>query len=100
MMAEPYPHDFRDLSVGIIFHLPSRRHFVPNAWLLHAGLNRQATKIEVHYTHCLVTIEGMSLGNLHEQIAKFGVGWIRELRMAKPDEPSVTRIEISDKVAD
>ncbi len=100
MMAEPYPHDFRDPSVGITFHLPSRRSFIPNTWLLHAQLNQQCTRIEVHYTHCLVTIEGMNLGNLHEQIAKFGVGWVRELRMPKPDEPSVTRIEVRDKVPD
>jgi len=99
-MAEPYPYDYRDPSVGITFHLPSYREFVPNAWLLHARLNREATKIEVHYTHCLVVIEGMNLGGLHEQIGKFGVSWVRELRMAKQDDLSVTRIEISDKVSD
>ncbi len=100
MMSEDYPHDYQDPSVGIRFHLPSRCHFVPNAWLLHAGLNRQATMIEVHYTHCVVTIEGVNLTKLHEQIAKFGVSWVRELRMAKQNEPSVTRIEISEKVSD
>ncbi len=100
MMAEPYPHDYRDPSVGITFHLPSRRYFVPNAWLLHAALNRQGTRIEIHYTHCLVTIEGRNLGNLHEQIGKFGVSWIREMRMDKPDEPTVALIEISEKTDD
>jgi len=99
-MSDPYPHDFHDGSVGITFHLPSRRFFIPNVWLLHAELNQKATVIEVHYTHWLVTIEGMNLDSLHEQIAKFGLGWIRELRMAKPDEPSVTRIEIVEKSDD
>jgi hypothetical protein len=97
MMSDDYPHDYQDPSVGITFHLPSYREFVPNAWLLHARLNRQATKIEVHYTHCLVTIEGMNLGKLHEQIGKFGVSWVRELRVPKPDALSVTRIEIAEK---
>jgi hypothetical protein len=97
---DSYPHDFHGSSVGITFCLPSRRRFIPNAWLLHAELNKQATAIEMHYTHCLVTVEGMNLGNLHEQIGKFGVGWIQELRLAKPDEPSVTRIEIAEKSDD
>ena len=96
-MSDPFPHDYRDPSVGITFHLPSRRRFVPNAWLVHAELNQKATRIEVHYTHCLVTIEGTNLGNLHEQIAKFGLSWIRELRMPERDDPSVTRIEIAEK---
>ena len=96
-MSDPYPHDFHDGSVGITFHLPSRRFFIPNAWLLHAELNQNATRIEIHYTHCLVAIEGMNLGNLHEQIAKFGASSVQEMRLAKPDEPTVARIEISEK---
>ena len=96
-MSDPYPHDFHDGSVGITFHLPSRRFFIPNVWLLHAELNQKATVIEVHYTHWLVTIEGMNLDSLHEQIAKFGASSVQEMRLAKPDEPTVARIEISEK---
>ena len=97
MISDDYPHDFQDPSVGITFHLPSHCEFVPNAWLLHARLNQQGTRIEVHYTHCLVSIEGVNLGTLHERIGKFGVSWVRELRLAKPDAPSVTRIEVAEK---
>jgi hypothetical protein len=70
MISDDYPHDFQDPSVGITFHLPSHCEFVPNAWLLHARLNRQATRIEVHYTHCLVSIEGINLGTLHERLSR------------------------------
>ncbi len=96
-MLDSYPYDFQAGSVGITFHLPSRSCFIPNAWLARSELNREGTAIEVHYTHCLVTIQGKNLGALHEHLARFGIGWIQEFRMPKPDDPSVTRIEIAEK---
>jgi hypothetical protein len=100
-MSEPYPHDFYDNSVGITFHLPSRRWFIPNCWMLQAGVNEKGTEIRVHYTHSLVTIHGTNLDNLHEQIARFRVSWVRELAaMPKAIDPTVTRIEIAEKSGD
>jgi hypothetical protein len=101
MTDDPYPYDFHGNSVGISFHLPTRRRFIPNSWLLHADLNERATEIQVHYTHSLVTIDGTNLANLHEQVAKFGVSWVRELSASpKADNPTVTRIEITEKTAE
>ena len=90
--------DFDDRSVGISFHLPSRRRFIPNAWLLHADLNEKETEIEVHYTHAVVTVAGRNLARLHQHIAKFGVSGVRETPlMPQTLDPVVTRIEITEK---
>jgi hypothetical protein len=98
-MSDPYPYDFHGNSVGISFHLPSRCWFIPNCWMLRAELNEKETEIQVHYTHSLVTIHGTNLANLHRQIALFGVSLVREMaRMPKLDDPTVMRIEISEKV--
>jgi hypothetical protein len=97
-MSDPYPHDFHDGSVGITFHLPSRRRFIPNCWMLHADINEKETEVQIHYTHSLVTICGTNLGFFHQNVAKFGIGWVRELpAMPKSTDPTVTRIEITEK---
>ena len=96
MTTEPYDSD--DRSVGISFHLPSRRRFIPNAWLLHAELNERQTEIEVHYTHAVVTLAGRNLARLHQHIAKFGVSGVRETLLTPlSNDPAVTRIEITEK---
>lgn len=97
-MSDPRPHDYQDNSVGITFHLAARRRFIPNAWLLSAELNWNATEIAIHYTHCVVLLAGANLGHLHEQIGKFGLSWVRELpRMLRLDDTTVARIEISEE---
>jgi hypothetical protein len=97
-MDDPYPHDFLDRSVGITFHLPSRRQFIPNSWLLHADLNEKGTELHLHYTQWLVTITGIDLNHLHDRVATFGVSWVREVptRTREP-HPVITRIEITEK---
>jgi hypothetical protein len=100
-MSEPYPHDFHGNSVGITFHLPSRQQFIPNCWMLHAGVNEKGTEIQVLYTHSSVTICGTNLDNLHRQIALFGVSCVQEMpAMPKITDPTITRIEITEKIAD
>jgi hypothetical protein len=97
-MTDPYPHNFLDRSVGITFRLPSRRRFIPNCWMLHADINEKATEVQIHYTHALVAIHGTNLEYFHEHVAKFGIGWVRELPvMPKSTDPTVTRIEITEK---
>lgn len=98
-MSEPYPYDFSG-SVGITFHLPSRRRFIPHSWLLHADMNEKGTELQLHYTHWLVTIHGTNLSGLHDQVAKFQVSWVRELTLHREYDPSVSRIEIAEKVSD
>jgi hypothetical protein len=99
-MSEPSSYDYHENSVGIIFHLATRRRFIPNAWLTYAELNRNATEIAVHYTHCIVAVEGANLGHLHELIGKFGLSWVRELpRMPGLIDATVTRIEITEESA-
>ena len=100
-MSEPYPHDFHDGSVGITYHLPSRRRFIPNCWLLHADMNEKGTELQLHYTHSLVTIQGENLGHLFDRVGRFGVSWVREMP-ATPTIPNIAvmRIEISDKTDD
>jgi hypothetical protein len=100
-MADPYPYDFCGNSAGITFRLPSRRRFIPNAWLLHADMNEEQTEIQIHYTHSLAIIQGTNLDGLHDQVAKFGVSLVQEMpRMPKPTEPTITRIEITEKTGD
>jgi hypothetical protein len=97
-MADPYPHDFSNGSAGITFCLPSRRRFIPNCWMLHADINEKGTEVQIHYTHSLVTLHGTNLENFHEYVSKFGVGWVRELpAMPRSTDPTVTRIEITEK---
>lgn len=99
--SDPYPFDFHDRSVGITFHLPSRRRFIPNCWLLHADVNDKESELQIHYTEWLVTIHGTNLDHLHERVALFGVGWVREMPTSpKPTTPTVTRIEITEKAVD
>jgi len=98
--SDPYPYDFAS-SVGITFHLPSRRRFIPNCWLLHADVNEKETELQLHYTHALVTIYGTNLNGLHERIGQFGVGRVQEMPTApKPTHPTVTRIEITEKASE
>lgn len=101
MDSEPYPYNFHDRSVGITFHLPSRRCFIPNCWLLHADVNEKETEVQIHYTEWIVTIQGANLGSLHDRVAAFGTSWIREMPTgSKTTTPTVTRIEITEKIDD
>jgi hypothetical protein len=99
-MADPYPYDHSGNGAGITFLLPSRRRFIPNAWLLHADMNEDATEIQIHYTHFLVTIEGTDLVHLHTQVAKFGVSLVQEMPRMPKAEPTIKRIEITEKTGD
>jgi hypothetical protein len=96
--SEPYPHDFHDGSIGVTFHLPARRRFIPNCWLLYAELNEQETELQAHYTHSLVTIEGRNLHHLLDRMSRFGVSWVREMPVTNTvSNLAVTRIEITEK---
>jgi hypothetical protein len=96
-MSEPYPYDFHDGSVGITYHLPSRRRFIPNCWLLHADMNERGTELQLHYTHSLVTIQGENLAHLLDRVGRFGVSCVREMpAMPTISNVAVTRIEITE----
>jgi hypothetical protein len=48
-----------------------------------------------------VTIYGTNLDGLHEQVAKFEVRRVQEMPTSpKPTNPTITRIEITEKTAD
>jgi hypothetical protein len=99
-MSEPYPHDFSG-GVGITFYLPSRRRFIPHSLLLYADMNEKGTELQIHYTHWLVTINGTNLSRLHDRVAKFQVSCVQEMpTMPDKFDPTITRIEITEKVSD
>jgi hypothetical protein len=98
MTQDNHPYDFFYRSDGITFHLPSRRRFIPQSWLLHADINEKGTELQIHYTQSLVTINGTNLHHLHEEMAKSMVSWVKEMSAAHKDtDPTVTRIEITEK---
>ncbi len=88
---------------GITFFLPSRRRFIPYSWLLHADLNQKHTELQLHYTHMLVTITGLELGRLYEAVSKLQLYIVLESFSSgtvSGKDPSVSRIEISEKISD
>src|SRR5450631_1586084 len=91
----------RELSgsrLGISFHLPSRRRFIPYSWLLYADLNQAATELYLHYSHSVVTIVGTNLGELHEAAELFQLCVVRESPVTfSAQSPSITRIDIAEK---
>ena len=94
----------RELSgshLGISFYLPSRRRFIPYSWLLYADLDQSATELYLHYSHSVVTIAGMNLGELHEAAELFQLRVVRELLSSswQGKSPGVSRIEIAEKTS-
>jgi hypothetical protein len=90
-------------SQGIIFCLPSREWFIPNGWLLRSEMNEKGTELRLYYTHSIVTICGVSLGHLHESIARFELSAVREVPPSpsiKGDDMRVDRIEITEKASE
>jgi hypothetical protein len=66
--------------------------------MLHADVNGKGTEVQIHYSHALVTLHGRNLEDFHEHLAKFGIGWVKETpTMPKASDPTVLRIEISEK---
>jgi hypothetical protein len=88
--------------LGISFHLPSRRRFIPYSCLLYADLNEAATELYLHYSHSVVTIAGTNLGELHEAAEFFQLSAVRELPSSAYEgkSPGVTRIEIAEKASE
>jgi hypothetical protein len=81
--------------LGITFHLPSRRRFIPYSWLLYTEVNEAGTKLHLHYTHSVVTITGNHLEALHEATKNFQLHLVREMPPSTSGgRSSVTRIEI------
>ena len=87
--------------LGISFYLPSRRRFIPYAWLLYADLNQAATELYLHYSHSVVTIAGTNLEELHEAAELFQLRVVRELASTSSQgkSASVSRIEIAEKTS-
>ena len=96
--AEPSPSG----AHGIIFHLPSRRRYIPYAWLLYAEMNQAETELHLQYNHCVVTITGTGLRVLHEAMEHFHLHTVRECPSSGGSWKSATvsRIEIAEKVSD
>ncbi len=102
--TESYKQDYSRSAHGITFHLPSRRWFIPYSWLLHSELNQNATELQLHYTHTVVTITGTKLHELLDAIEDFRLTAVRELsRAVTPGsfpEATVSQIEINEKADD
>jgi hypothetical protein len=81
--------------LGITFHLPSRRRFIPYSWLLYAESNEAGTELYLHYTHSVVTITGAHLQELHEAMKDFRLYAVREMSPSSSGRTtSIDRIEI------
>jgi hypothetical protein len=100
--TESYKQDYSRAAHGITFHLPSRRWFIPYSWLLHSELNQNATELQLHYTHTVVTITGTKLHELHNAVEDFRLTAVQELSQAVSQGklPTVSRIEIAEKLDD
>jgi hypothetical protein len=88
---------------GIMFCLPSRQRFIPYSWLLYSEVNEKKTEIHFHYTYAVVTVTGTNLGYVHEGVLRHELYALREqspLASAKANDPTVKRIEITEKVSD
>jgi len=97
--ARCFERELAGSRLGISFHLPSRRRFIPYSWLLYADLNQAATELYLHYSHSVVTITGTNLEELHEAAELFQLSAVRELTSSswQGKSPSVSRIEIAEK---
>ena len=81
--------------LGITFHLPSRRRFIPYSWLLFAVLNEVGTELFLHYTHSVVTITGTHLEEVHEAAKNFQLHAVREMPPSSLGRTSsIARIDI------
>lgn len=97
-----YELGVRGQVAGIGFGMPSRRRFIPYAWLLHAELNEAQTELSLDYTHSVVTITGAHLIYVMEYMEDFTLRYVREFVPPPPAKgkyqpSSVTRIEIREK---
>jgi hypothetical protein len=102
--TESYKQDYSRSARGITFLLPSRRWFIPYSWLLHAELNQNATELQLHYSHAVVTITGTKLHELHNAVEDFRLTAVQELPQAVSPgtfpAATVSRIEIAEKLDD
>ena len=100
--TESYKQDYSRAAHGITFHLPSRRWFIPYSWLLHCELNQNATELQLHYSHTVVTITGTKLRELLSAVEDFKLKAVQELPQAisSGNLPTVSRIEIAEKLDD
>jgi hypothetical protein len=60
----------------------------------------QKTEVRFHYTHAVVTVTGTNLRYIHDTVVRYELYALRELPRpdsAKSDEPTVSRIEITEK---
>jgi hypothetical protein len=99
----PYGSESTRMVQGIMFWMPSRRRFIPYSWLICSEINESETEILFHYTHALVTVTGTNLGYIHDMVIRYELYALRELTpvaSAKTDEPTVRRIEITEKASD
>jgi hypothetical protein len=58
-------------SAGIVFILPARRRFLPNAWLSHADGTDNGDNLVFKYSTCSVHVTGKNLFKLIEYL----FGW-------------------------
>jgi hypothetical protein len=100
--TDSYKQDYSRAAHGITFHLPSRRWFIPYSWLLHAELNQNATELQLHYSHTVVTITGTKLRELLIAVEDFKLKAVQERSQAvsSGNLPTVSRIEIAEKLDD
>ncbi len=100
--TESYKQDYNHSAHGITFILPSRRWFIPYSWLLHSELNQNATELQLHYSHAVVTITGSKLDELLGAVEDFRLTVVQELPQAVSPgtfpAATVSRIEIAEKL--
>ena len=99
----PYGSESTRMVQGIMFWMPSRRRFIPYSWLICSKINERETEIHFHYTQALVTVTGTNLGYIHDMVVRYELYALRELTpvaSAKANEPTVRRIEITEKASD
>ena len=99
----PYGSESTRMVQGIMFWMPSRRRFIPYSWLICSEINESETEIHFHYTHALVTVIGTNLGYIHEMVVRYELYALRELTplaSASATDPTVRRIEITEKASD
>jgi hypothetical protein len=99
----PYGSESTRMVQGIMFWMPSRRRFIPYSWLICSEINESETEIHFHYTHALVTVTGTNLGYIHDMVVRYELYALREmppLASANSTDPTVRRIEITEKTSD
>ena len=99
----PYGSESTRMVQGIMFWMPSRRRFIPYSWLICSEINGSETEIHFHYTHAVVTVTGTNLGYIHEMVVRYELYALREVApptSVNPNDPTVRRIEINEKVSD